>query len=131
MNERKWAKTVDATTIVWLAVFFVGVLAFDTDLLGLEDPIIEFPTNFETPWDVISWMIWIVFVIDVYFKFNASENWKVFLRKHWFDIILLIPFFRILRLLRLLRLLKTLKLLRVGLSGYKAYKKSKRFSKED
>ena len=49
MNEQKWAKTVDVTTIVWLAIFFVGLLAFDTDLLGLEDPIIEFPSTLETP----------------------------------------------------------------------------------
>ena len=84
---------------------------------------------FEETWHVISWIIWIVFAVDVYFKYKASGNWKVFLRKHWFDIILLIPFFRILRLLRLLRLLKTLKLLRVGLNGYKAYKKTKKLKK--
>lgn len=131
VNQQKWAKAVDVTTIVWLGLFFVGLMAFDTDLLGLEDPIIDFPTSFETPWGVISWIIWGVFAVDVFFKYRASENWRVFLRKHWFDIILLIPFFRILRLLRLLRLLKTLKLLRVGLAGYKAYKKTKRFKKDN
>ena len=130
MNKQNWIRAVDITTVIWLGIFFVGLLAFDTDLLGLEDPIIEIPLHLETPWDIISWIIWGVFAVDVFFKYRASENWKVFLRKHWFDILLLIPFFRILRLLRVLRLLKTLKLLRVSLSGYKAYKKSKRFKND-
>lgn len=106
-------------------------MAFDADLLGLDEPLIDIPKSFDTPWDLITWIIWGVFAADVYFKYRSSENWKVFLRKHWFDVLLLIPFFRILRLLRLLRLLKALKLLRVGSSGYKAYKKTKRFKKDN
>ncbi|WP_371504283.1 hypothetical protein [Nitrosopumilus adriaticus] len=131
MNEHTWTNAVNTTTLLWLAVFFVGFLAFDTDLLGIEDPIIEFPEQLETPWDVLSWIIWMVFAADVIFKYRSSANWKEFLKKHWFDIVLLIPFFRILRLLRLLRLLKTLKFAKVGLAGYKAYKKSKRFKKNN
>ena len=38
----------------------------------------------------------VVFLVDVIFKYRAIGNWKIFLRKHWFDILLLIPFFRIL-----------------------------------
>lgn len=130
MNEQRWTRIVDSTTVVWLVIFFIGLMAFDIDLLGLDEPLISIPKSFETPWDVISWIIWGVFAVDVYFKYKASKNWKAFLRNHWFDVLLLIPFFRILRLFRLLRLLKALKLLRVGLSGYKAYKKTKRLKKD-
>lgn len=108
----------------------MGLFAFDADLLGLSKPLIVIPEFIAIPLDTFSWIIWGIFAIDVYLKYRASENWKYFLRHHWFDILLLIPFFRILRLLRLLRLVKTLKLLRVGLSGYKAYKKTKRFKND-
>ena len=118
MNEIVWARSVELTTIVWLVIFFVGLFAFDSDLFGYEKPLIDFPSEWEFHWEVLSWIIWGVFVIDVYFKYKASENWKVFFRRHWFDIILLIPFFRILRVLRLLRLLKTLKFAKVGMSGF-------------
>ena len=123
----KWVKTVDSTTVVWLVIFFIGLFAFDSDLFGFEEPIINFPTSLEQPWDIISWIIWGIFAADVYFKYREIGNLKIFLKKHWFDILLLVPFFRIFRVLRLLRLLKTLKFARVGINFFKAYKKSKRF----
>jgi len=130
MNEIIWAHSVNGTTVIWLVIFFVGLFAFDSDLFGFEEPLIDFPEEWQLYWEILSWIIWLVFALDVYFKYRSSENWKIFLKKHWFDIILLIPFFRILRVLRLLRLLKTLKFARVGLSGFKAYRKSKSLKKK-
>jgi len=130
LNEQKWANAVDLTTVGWVTLFLVGLFAFDSDLFGFEEPLISIPEFLETPWEIIAWIVWGVFVVDVYFKYKASENWKVFLRKHWFDILLLIPFFRLFRILRLLRLLKTLKFAKVGLNFFKFYKKSKRFKKK-
>tara|TARA_B110000438_G_C15304919_1_gene432781 strand:- start:16 stop:405 length:390 start_codon:yes stop_codon:yes gene_type:complete len=129
MNQIAWARSVNCTTIVWLVVFFIGLFAFDSDLFGFNEPLIDFPSEWKPAWELISWVIWGIFVVDVYFKYRDSENWKSFLKNHWFDIILLIPFFRILRILRLFRLLKTMKLFKVGLSGFKAYKKSKNMKK--
>ena len=122
MNQKSWTKAVDGTTVLWLAIFFVGIFSFDSDLFGLEEPLIDFPQDLKNPWEIVSWIIWGVLLVDVIFKYRASENWKEFFRKHWFDILLLIPFFRILRIMRLLRLLKVAK---VGFGGYKTYKKSK------
>jgi len=61
MNKQNWVRAVDGTTVIWLGIFFVGLMAFDTDLLGLEEPLIYFPDALETPWDIISWIIWGVF----------------------------------------------------------------------
>ena len=59
-----------AIILGWLGLFFVGLFAFDSDLLGFEEPLIVFPEGWETPWEIVSWIIWIIFVIDVYFN-----NW--------------------------------------------------------
>lgn len=120
IEQNNWIKTINGVTIFWLILFTVGFLSFDTDLLGLDYPIIQFPSEWEVPWEVISWVVWGFFVVDVYFKYKNSKNWKVFIRKHWFDIILLIPFFRIFRLIRLLKLIK------ISLHGYNIYKNSKK-----
>jgi len=130
VNEADWTKTVNGTTVLWLGIFFVGFLAFDSDLFSFAEPIIDFPQEWQLAWEIIAWGVWGVFVIDVVYKYKKSKNWKDFLENHWFDIILLIPFFRIFRLLRLLRLLKVFKITKVGLRGYKDYKKSNRVEKK-
>ena len=125
-----WARYVDITTVVWLVIFFIGLLAFDSDLFGYDEPLILVPQEMQGAWDILSWIIWGVFVIDVYFKYKAIGNWRIFLRKHWFDLLLLIPFFRILRILRLLRLLKMLKFVKVGRNMGRLFKKATRFKKK-
>ena len=119
MNQKLWDNSVHGTTVFWLVIFFIGLFAFDSDIFGYDEPIVAIPEEWEDPWEIISWIIWIVFVVDLFFKYRQSENIKVFFKKHWFDIILLIPFFRIFMVFRLLRLLKTLKLSRIGLKAVK------------
>ena len=122
MNQKLWENSVHGTTVFWLVIFFIGLFAFDSDIFGYDEPILAIPQDWEDPWEIISWIIWVVFVVDLYFKYRRAENWKVFFRQRstWIDIILLIPFFRIFRVFRLLRLLKTLKVSRVGMKAIKA-----------
>lgn len=136
-------------------MFVVGFLAFDTDVFCLydlgdtipqaiinglrpycvEEPLVSILGEWEGTWQAISWIVWGIFA-DVGMKYRAVGNWKVFLRKHWFDLLLLIPFFRIMKILRILRLLqtakaarayKTVKLVKVFRNYFRAYKKTKRF----
>lgn len=151
MKPESWTKAVDGTTVFWLGFFIVGFMAFDTDVFCFEEssdilpeslievfepycvkePLINIPENYKLPWQIFSWIIWGIFAVDVYYKYRNSENLKMFFKKHWLDIVLLIPFFRIFRIMRLLRLLKILKFAKVGTSLYKAIRKFKRFEKTD
>lgn len=141
-------------------MFVVGLLAFDTDIFCLEhlgdiipqstidglrsycmeEPLVAIPGEWESPWQAISWIVWGIFAIDVSLKYRAVRNWKVFLRRHWFDLLLLIPFFRIMKILRILRLLQTakaaraykmIKLVKEIRNYFRAYKKTKRFVPRD
>ena len=68
---------------MWLGLFVIGFIAFDTNLLCLKDQkifpeILEdltkpfcievspfpLPNEFEKPIYIINWIIWIVFVVD-------------------------------------------------------------------
>ena len=121
--SKSWINFVDTTTVTWLLLFIVGFIALDTNLLCLKEQamwgrILEeltepfcintsfflLPQVLEKPIYVINWIIWIIFVLDLILKYIELKNYRVFFKKHWFDIILLIPFFRILSLLRFLRL---------------------------
>lgn len=123
MNSTRF---VDITTLFWFVMFITGFMAFDMDVLGME-PVIEIPEHMEVPWDVVNWSVWCIFAADVYYKYRRSENMHAFLRKHWFDIVLLIPFFRVLAILRLLRLVRFVWFAKIGLAIYRGFLKSKRF----
>lgn len=123
-------------------------MAFDTNLFCLKDQeifptlleemtepfcfkasLFSFPQELEQPLYITNWIIWIVFVFDLALKYININNYKIFFRKHWFDIVLLIPFFRIFRILRFLRLIRIFKLIKVVRNCLRLYKKSTRFKK--
>lgn len=122
----RWTAVVDLSTVAWFCIFIVGFMAFDADLVGLE-PLITIPESYQTAWTVANWSIWGVFVADVWFKYRRTGNLRKFVRRYWFDLLLLIPFFRVLAILRVLRLLRMLRLARAGLGAYRAYRKAKGF----
>ena len=123
---KHWAAIVDLTTVAWFGIFIVGFMAFDADLIGLET-LIKIPESYETAWTAVNWSIWAVFAVDVWFKYRKTGSPREFVRRHWFDLLLLIPFFRVLAILRVLRLMRMLRLARAGLGAYRAYRKTKRF----
>lgn len=143
-----WISFVDTTTVVWLLLFVIGFIAFDTNLLCLKEQeiwgkmlenltepfcinssLFSLPPELQQPIYIINWIIWIIFVIDLGVKYSEIRNYKVFFRKHWFDIVLLIPFFRILSIMRFLKLIRVLKLIKVVKNSLLLYKKSTRFKR--
>ena len=66
MNQKLWDNSVHGTTVFWLVIFFIGLFAFDSDIFGYDEPIVAIPEEWEDPWEIISWIIWIVFVVDLF-----------------------------------------------------------------
>jgi hypothetical protein len=87
-----------------LALLYVG--------LGLEEkqssPLISFPTA-ELILNVITAIFVTEFVVRIY---GAASRWR-YLRRHWIDILAVLPSLRYLRLLGLARLAILLRLLRI------------------
>jgi len=89
-----WIRFVDIATIIWLALFISTF--FISEVIG---KILE----------MILLAILVIFIMDLIFFYQATPTTKHFFKKHWFDILLVIPYFRVLRVFRMLRLLKIAK----------------------
>jgi hypothetical protein len=72
----------------------------------------------------------LIFIIDLFYLYRMCDNYRHFFKKHWFDILMTAPFFRVLRLLRAFKLLRITKSIKFGVKNSekisKAIKKSKR-----
>ena len=81
-----------------------------------------FYTNGLTPFfEVLSWMIVAIFIIDVIVLYGRSKSTGKFLRYHWIDIIAIIPFsgaFQLAKFMRIARIARfagrTTKLARIS-----------------
>ena len=66
--------------------------------------------------DIILVILVLFFIIDLFLKYRKSKNWRVFLKKNWFDIITLalIPVFSTVKMLKIMvSLIKKLKILKM------------------
>lgn len=101
----KWDLFVDLVTIVWLALFILGL------------------TNQTNAPDILLQVMLVVFVADLWVKYRREGSLKRFVRYRWIDILLVIPWFRAFRFLKFIRLLR---LFRVALQLERLRRKSLR-----
>jgi hypothetical protein len=125
----QWRILVDAATVVWL-VFFVFTFLPNA------------PLNTAVTGRIGLGLLG-VFIADLGVTYYRSgENPWGFVRHHWFDILLVIPYFRIFRVLRAVRALRllrlvqqprpaaTMRLIKTMLNIVRAVKKGRRAAKE-
>ena len=112
----QWRLLVDVTTVVWLVVFALS--------LAPGSPLDSRIAN------RIGIGLLGIFVADLGVTYwRAGETPVSFVRHHWFDVLLVIPYFRVLRMLRILRFLRLLRsarilrLWKIVLSSVRASKK--------
>lgn len=115
-----WSRFVDIITIVWFVVFILTFFDFDKFFTKILDYTALF--------------LLFIFILDLVFLYKKSDSSRSFLKYHWFDIIMVIPFFRILRIFRVFRLLKVGKSIKAGVKyadkSSKAIKKAKRMKRK-
>ncbi len=122
----RWTAFVDAATVVWLVLFGLSFVPS-----GRFTP---------PPWlGTVTLGLLGVFIADLGVTYvRAGLPPVAFLRRHWTDVLLVIPYFRIFRIVRVARGLRVLRLLRMqratkvvrasqsGLDHVKAVKKMRR-----
>jgi hypothetical protein len=117
---------LDIAVLVLLAIFFVGVLAFDIAYFGFHEAIIPIPHEAEPYFQVLPWIILALLFADIYIKYRKLGNdWRALLRHHWPDVVMavLIPVFMPLKFIKLVKALKTAK------SALKVFQKAKKVLK--
>ena len=99
MTTQTWERRTE-WPLAFAAVLFLGAYAWP-----IIDP--DLDRSVRLYLEILSWSIWVLFAIDFFVRLRlADEKWP-WLRRHWFDVlILLLPLLRPLRLLRLVTLLR-------------------------
>ncbi len=117
MRKKVWVTFVDVITAVWLVLFVCGTINKDEDI--------------REHCALAILCLLPVFILDLILLCKNEENFKTFIKKKWFDVLLVIPYFRIFRICRLMRFVKILKMLKVkkALGITRFTKKSKRIVK--
>ncbi len=99
MKEKVWILFVDVVTVVWLAAFVTEWFSSST--------LAQSRCSLVTLW------LLPVFVCDLIVLFRKEDDFKTFIKKRWFDVLLVIPYFRVFRIFRIVRMLKVLKILKL------------------
>jgi small basic protein len=108
-------KTLDIMLFFMIIVYFIGLLSFH--------PI---PSEFEIYFEILLWAILLLLVVDLYIKFKKLDDWRVFLKKHWHEILMLglIPLFSAFKMAKLS--VKITKSLKTSKTGFKIFYKAKK-----
>lgn len=121
-------KVLDLIILVLVSLFFIGLLAFEYNSLGLENPLLSIPNEFEAFFEFLIWPIIVLLVLDLIIKYRTIKNPKKFVKKYWIDIIMLalIPVFSIFKFFKIgLSAIKQLKTIKMGT---KIFHKTKKIS---
>jgi voltage-gated potassium channel len=84
--------------------------------------IIQLSGEVNEPWqsrlEVLGWVLWSLFFIEFAAKFALAPAKRVYLRRHWLDVlVVLVPFLKLLRVLRILQATRALPLFRLLVFG--------------
>lgn len=83
------------------------VLAFLMVPLLLGPELFDLSPELKQTFFVLDWFIWAVFALELAIKTYLSLDRGIYLKRHWFDVIIVVvPFLRPLRLVRSLRFLR-------------------------
>lgn len=124
------SKILDLMILALTSLFFIGLLAFEYHVFGLENPILPIPDQFKEFFEFLIWPILILLTFDLILKYRKINNLKKFVKKHWSDILMLvlIPVFSILKFLKIgLSVIKQLKTIKMGA---KIFHKTKKISQQ-
>ncbi|MDH3489008.1 MAG: hypothetical protein OEL56_01015 [Nitrosopumilus sp.] len=109
-----------------LVIFYFVVLFFsEYKTLGLETPIIEIPQQLKQINEVVLYVMLGLLSFELLLKYMKIRDWKLFLKKYWFDVtmVILIPVFSGIKILKALKIIKKIK---VAKYGFKAADKSRK-----
>ena len=124
------SKILDLIILALSLLFFIGLLAFEYNVFGLENPILSIPDEFKEFFEFLIWPILILLTLDLVLKYRKINNPKKFVKKYWIDILMLalFPIFSLFKFLKIgLSLIKQLKTIKMGA---KIFHKTKKIYKQ-
>lgn len=103
--------------ILFLVMFYFIVLFFsEYKTLGLESPIVEIPQQLKEINGIVLYVMLTLLSFELILKYMKVRDWKVFLKKYWLDVamVILIPIFSGAKILKAIKLAKKAKIAKYG-----------------
>ena len=128
-DKNSLEKSLDFVLLALAITYFVGFLSFHPESLLLKDAPYHIPHEYEIHFEILLWIFFGLLVLDLYLKYKKLNNWKLFIKKHWLDILLvvLIPFLTAFKIAKIsTNLVKSMK---ASKGGFKVFYKAKKASK--
>ncbi len=128
MAEGSLAKSLDFVLLAMAIVYFVGFVSFHPESLLLKQAPYHIPHEYEIYFEVLLWVFFGLLVLDLYLKYKKLNDWRLFLKKHWHEIVMLalIPFLTAFKIVKFS--IKMVKVLKASKSGFKIFYKAKKAS---
>ena len=104
-------------SILFLVIFYFAVLFFsEHETLGLESPIVKIPSQIQQINGIVLYAMLSLLSFELLLKYMKVRDWRVFLKKYWLDIamVILIPVFSGIKILKALKLTKKAKIAKYG-----------------
>jgi hypothetical protein len=123
------AKSLDFVLLAMASVYFVGFVSYHPESLLLKEAPYHIPHEYEIYFEILLWVFFGLLVLDLYLKYKKLNDWKLFLKKHWHEVLMvfLIPFLSAFKIAKIsVKLVKTLK---ASKNGFKIFYKAKKASK--
>ena len=123
-------KILDLIILVLVSLFFVGMLGSSFPGLNLEEPILSIPEELKSLLDFLIYPVIVLLIIDLVLKYRNTKDPKMFVKKYWIDIfmLVLIPVFSAIKFFKIgLTLTKQLKTVKMGA---KVLHKTKKIAKK-
>jgi hypothetical protein len=129
MGTGIFAKIFDFLLVIIAVAYFVGFVSFHPESMLLKEAPYQIPHQYELHFEILLWVFFSMLTFDLYLKYRKLNDWKLFLKKHWHEItlVILVPFLSAFKAAKVsVKLVKTLK---ASKSGFKIFYKAKKASK--
>jgi len=123
------AKSLDFVLLAMAITYFVGFVSFNPESLLLKEAPYHIPPEYEIYFEILLWVFFGLLVLDLYLKYKKLNDWRLFLKKHWHEIVMvvLIPFLTAFKIVKFS--VKIVKMLKASKSGFKIFYKANKASK--
>ncbi len=120
------ARAFDVFVSVLVMFFFAGYINIHSDVVGLPQDPVPVSADLEEFWEYFTWIVFGVLALDIYLKYRKIRDVRLFLKKHWLDILMLclLPLFAGFKMAKMS--VKMVKGLKMAKSGFKAAQRARK-----
>jgi hypothetical protein len=120
------ARAFDVFVSLLVMFFFAGYLNIHSDIIGLSQDPVPVSKEVEEFWEYFTWIVFGVLALDIYLKYRKIRDLRLFLKKHWLDILMLclLPLFAGFKVAKMS--VKIVKGLKMAKSGFKAAQRARK-----